>query len=89
MLWDEYIELARQSPSQVFIPQRRRPTQPQREFPRDRFTRDFKNRIDWEVCSVEFEIDDSLHPTLQKMMGGASPARCTRPTASSPPWQAG
>ncbi len=27
---------------------------PQREFPRDRFTRDYKNGSDWQVCAVEF-----------------------------------
>ena len=36
------------------------PYQPQREFPRDRFAREFKDAKDWPVCQVEFEIDDAL-----------------------------
>jgi hypothetical protein len=38
-----------------FNPATPQPYHPQREFPRDRFTRDFKNGRDWPVCSVEFE----------------------------------
>jgi energy-coupling factor transporter ATP-binding protein EcfA2 len=44
---------------------------PQREFPRDRFTREFKDGKDWRVCAVEFEIDDTLRPELLKVTGGA------------------
>src|SRR5437660_7432432 len=36
------------------------PYLPQREFPRDRFAREFKNGKDWPVCQVEFEVDDAL-----------------------------
>src|SRR6266566_551385 len=37
---------------------------PQREFPRDRFTRDFKNPADWPVSSVKFKIEQELPRTL-------------------------
>jgi hypothetical protein len=40
------------------------PYVPQREFPRDRFTRDFRNAADWPVSSVKFNIEDDLRQTL-------------------------
>jgi len=40
------------------------PYLPQREFPRDRFAREFKNGRDWPVCQVEFEVDDALRAQL-------------------------
>jgi hypothetical protein len=40
------------------------PYVPQREFPRDRFTRDFRNAADWPVSSVKFNIEDDLRRTL-------------------------
>src|SRR2546426_4880567 len=43
-----------------FNPATPEPYQPQREFPRDRFAKEFKNGKDWPVCQVEFEIDDAL-----------------------------
>lgn len=43
---------------------------PQREFPRDRYTHDFKNGKDWPVCSVAFEINDSLQEGIKKILGG-------------------
>jgi predicted ATP-dependent endonuclease of OLD family len=48
---------------------------PQREFPRDRFTREFRDGKDWPVCAVEFEIADSLRAELVKLTGGAEPAK--------------
>jgi len=54
---------------------------PQREFPRDRYTRDFQNPADWPVCSVAFEIIGDLHGEIQSLLGqGEAPkeAVCTR-----------
>ncbi|MBE3064422.1 MAG: AAA family ATPase [Spirochaetes bacterium] len=54
---------------------------PQREFPRDRYTRDFKNPADWPVCSVAFEIAGELHTEISKILKGKTPPReaiCTR-----------
>lgn len=42
---------------------------PQREFPRDRFTRDFRNGKDWAVCSVEFEISPPFRLELKAVLG--------------------
>lgn len=46
-----------------FNPATPEPYNPQREFPRDRYTRDFvsqgSNGQHWPVCSVEFQLDDS------------------------------
>jgi energy-coupling factor transporter ATP-binding protein EcfA2 len=47
-----------------FNPATPQPYVPQREFPRDRFTRDFRNAADWPVSSVKFSIDDDLRQTL-------------------------
>ncbi len=43
-----------------FHPATPEPYQPQREFPRDRFGKEFRNPRDWPVCQVEFEVDDAL-----------------------------
>jgi hypothetical protein len=43
-----------------FNPATPQPYVPQREFPRDRFTRDFRNPRDWPVSSVKFGFDDEL-----------------------------
>ena len=51
------------------------PYVPQREFPRDRFTRDFKNGKDWQVCAVEFAIDDGLRQQLPKPTDNTEPPR--------------
>jgi energy-coupling factor transporter ATP-binding protein EcfA2 len=47
-----------------FNPATSQPYVPQREFPRDRFTRDFKNTADWPVASVRFSIEEELRETL-------------------------
>ena len=39
-----------------FNPASQEPFNPQRDFPRDRFTRDFKNGSEWPACSVKFEL---------------------------------
>jgi hypothetical protein len=48
---------------------------PQREFPRDRFTRDFSNPTDWPVCSVAFEITGEELSRMQELLGGKTPPR--------------
>lgn len=57
------------------------PYNPQREFPRDRYTKDCKNPSDWPVCSVAFEIDATLRSELQIILGDLPVPRevvCTR-----------
>src|SRR5882724_6856577 len=52
----------------------------QREFPRDRYTREFKNPADWPVCTVTFEIGDPLLKEIETLLDGNAPreAICTR-----------
>ena len=56
---------------------------PQREFPRDRYTRDYvsngSNGEDWPVCSVEFEIPEELWIEIGKLLeeNGESPQKVT------------
>ena len=52
-----------------FNPAIAEPYNPQREFPRDRYTRDCKNPADWPVCSVVFEIDEPVRAELQVILG--------------------
>ena len=57
------------------------PYNPQRDFPRDRYTRDFKNPFDWPVCTVAFEIIESLRAEIKKLMRdeeAPKEAICTR-----------
>ncbi len=54
-----------------FNPAIAEPFNPQREFPRDRYTRDFKDGADWPVCSVAFKIEDTLEQEIQKILGDA------------------
>jgi hypothetical protein len=63
-----------------FNPATPEPYNPQREFPRDRFTRDFKNGSDWPVCAVEFELSPAFWATLKTALGTDIPssAVCTR-----------
>jgi hypothetical protein len=63
-----------------FNPATPEPYNPQREFPRDRFTRDFKNGRDWPVCAVEFELSTTFRATLRAVLGMDVPssAVCTR-----------
>ncbi|MHB1128120.1 MAG: ATP-dependent nuclease [Bacillota bacterium] len=54
---------------------------PQREFPRDRYTRDFKDGADWPACSVIFEIDEQIKREIETILcSGETPneAICTR-----------
>ncbi|WP_373533426.1 AAA family ATPase [Vampirovibrio sp.] len=47
-----------------FNPSSAEPYNPQREFPRDRYTREFKNGGDWPVCSVQFEFSNEFKQEL-------------------------
>ena len=66
-----------------FNPATPEPYDAQREFPRDRFTRDFvasgSKGEDWPVCSVEFEIPTELRIEINKLLGedGESPEKVT------------
>jgi predicted ATP-dependent endonuclease of OLD family len=55
-----------------FNPATPEPYNPQREFPRDRYTREFKNGQDWPVCSVAFEIEGDALKKCQAAARGAS-----------------
>ena len=52
-----------------FNPASREPYNPQKEFPRERYTRDYISRGNragmWPVCSVEFEIPNSIKAALE------------------------
>ena len=55
-----------------FNPATPEPYDPQREFPRDRYTRDYvangSNGEDWPVCSVEFEIPEELRIEIGELL---------------------
>jgi predicted ATP-dependent endonuclease of OLD family len=63
-----------------FNPATPEPYNPQREFPRDRFTRDFENGADWPVCSAEFQLTPEFRIELKARLGSDVPdkAICTR-----------
>ncbi|MBE0467655.1 MAG: hypothetical protein IBX71_10595, partial [Candidatus Desulforudis sp.] len=64
-----------------FRPATPEPYNPQREFPRDRYTREFKHPSDWPVCTVAFEIAGELHTEIERILNGKTPPReaiCTR-----------
>jgi len=64
-----------------FNPATPEPYNPQREFPRDRYTREFKNPADWPVCTVAFEVGKPLGQDIETILGGAAApeeAICTR-----------
>lgn len=63
-----------------FNPATPEPYSPQKEFPRDRFTRDFKDGCDWPVCSVEFELSTGFQAILKDDIGCDIPSSvtCTR-----------
>ncbi|MCY4035464.1 MAG: AAA family ATPase [Hyphomicrobiales bacterium] len=50
----------------------------QTEFPRDRFSAEYENGADWPVCTVEFELSDSLRDDLKdKLRGNPVPNTAT------------
>jgi len=63
-----------------FNPATSEPYNPQREFPRDRFTRDFRNGSDWPVCAAEFKLAPPFRDELKADFGTDVPAAavCTR-----------
>ena len=66
-----------------FNPATPEPYDAQREFPRDRYTRDYVSSgmkgKDWPVCSVEFEISEDLQAELAKLLkkGESPPTQVT------------
>lgn len=54
-----------------FNPATEEPYNPQREFPRDRFTAEFRDGSDWPVCSVEFELSADFRRELGERLNGA------------------
>ncbi len=64
-----------------FNPATPEPYNPQREFPRHRYTRDFENAADWPVCSVVFDLADffgTAIPALADEERAPKTATCTR-----------
>jgi len=64
-----------------FNPATPEPYNPQREFPRDRYTREFKNPADWPVCSIVFEITGDIQAEIEELVEGKTPPKeaiCTR-----------
>lgn len=53
-----------------FNPAVEEPYHAQREFPRDRFTAEFRNGNDWPVCQVEFDISEKLLQELKEKIKG-------------------
>jgi recombinational DNA repair ATPase RecF len=60
-----------------FNPATPEPYKPQREFPRDRFTREFENGADWPVCSVEFTLSSSFQSELATSLNSDIPSSAT------------
>jgi hypothetical protein len=63
-----------------FNPATALPYIPQREFPRDRFTRDFKRPADWPVSSVKFKIEEDFRQTLTTITAPNDPPDLVIPT---------
>ena len=64
-----------------FNPATPEPYSPQREFPRDRYTRDVADPADWPVCTVAFEIADPLRARIVDLTGREQTPKeavCTR-----------
>lgn len=54
-----------------FNPAIEEPYNPQREFPRDRFTAEYRDGGDWPVCRVEFELAAEFRKELGERLNGA------------------
>lgn len=63
-----------------FNPATPEPYNPQREFPRDRYTREYNYGANWPVCSVVFELDEGVKEQIAAILDGTAPkeAVCTR-----------
>ena len=53
-----------------FHPAIEEPYSAQREFPRDRFTAEFRDGADWPVCLVEFGLSEPFREDLKTKLGG-------------------
>ena len=53
-----------------FHPAIEEPYNAQREFPRDRFTADYRDGGDWPVCRVEFDISVEFRKELREQLSG-------------------
>ena len=53
-----------------FNPAIEEPYNAQREFPRDRFTAEYRDDEDWPVCRVEFELSDEFREELGDLLNG-------------------
>lgn len=54
-----------------FNPAVEEPYNAQREFPRDRFTAEYRDGGDWPVCRVEFELSPEFRAELGERLNGA------------------
>ena len=54
-----------------FNPAIKEPYNAQREFPRDRFTAEYRGDENWPVCRVEFELSDEFRDELLELLNGA------------------
>lgn len=54
-----------------FNPATEEPYNAQREFPRDRFTADFRDGGDWPVCRVEFQLSGDFREELGEHLNGS------------------
>ena len=55
-----------------FNPAAEEPYNAQREFPRDRFTADFRDGGDWPVCRVEFQLSSDFREALAERLNGSA-----------------
>lgn len=54
-----------------FHPAIEEPYDAQREFPRDRFTAEYRNGADWPVCLVEFELSEPFRKELEAKLNSS------------------
>lgn len=55
-----------------FNPATEEPYNPQREFPRDRFTAEFRDGGEWPVCRVEFDLSADFRKEQGERLSGAA-----------------
>ena len=55
-----------------FNPATEEPYNPQREFPRDRFTAEFRDGGEWPVCRVDFDLSEDFREELGERLGSAA-----------------
>lgn len=54
-----------------FNPATTEPYNAQRDFPRDRFTAEYRDGSKWPVCEVKFELSDEFQQELKERLNGA------------------